>query len=750
MTTADLTLIALAAESFLSFLLLAVVLARGRRQERPVQALALYVAVSGLWALEQLAEGLGWLGRWGVNPYLRVRLPLYGLLLLALLFLFLTRLFLRLPWLRWRWAILGIVWIAALAVLDSNIAGLPDRVGPPAGQGLPRLTLTFGAAIAGWGLFLGMPLVWFSRTYRRTQLPLHRNRLTYWPIAWGLTVAGDLLFLAGSPLLGGDVHLLGTVVAVYAITTHRLPDTRRFMQRTLSYLIITLLTIAIYTAGFTTVQYLFQGWPGYNPLWAGAAVALLLAILFDPLLGLVQRVVKRLITGGGYDPSRIVSEYSLSISNILDLDRLADVALHTINQTLKVRRGALFLVRRENDLWRGDIYRLLGVRGIEAGVYTPPQGTLSSSSPVARYLGEERRPLTQYDLDLLPRFQETPPAERSWLSGLGMDLYIPIHAKEQWIGLLALGPKLSRDRYFDEDLVLLGTLADQTAVALENARLVDDLIKLNQELQRAYAALASANRQLQEMDRLKSGFIGVITHELRTPFANLTFSVELLNRYGLGNLTPEQREQVEQLANGLRAARLMVDNLVTLATFFSKRGELSLTQVDIREVLQEALSPLLAMARAKGVALHIVVPDRLPPVRGDRERLSDAVHHLVHNAIKFTPPGGEVWVRCQVQAGTLHFEVKDTGVGVPPDRLPALWEGFTQMADPLRRGVEGLGLGLALVRYIVTAHGGQVRAESQEGRGSTFGFEVPLTGPRTEVLAEMTAPAAPSFRWQAR
>jgi signal transduction histidine kinase len=85
-----------------------------------------------------------------------------------------------------------------------------------------------------------------------------------------------------------------------------------------------------------------------------------------------------------------------------------------------------------------------------------------------------------------------------------------------------------------------------------------------------------------------------------------------------------------------------------------------------------------------------------------------------------------VWVRCQKSDGALRFEVQDTGPGVPADKLPKLWEGFTQMADPLRRGVEGLGLGLALVKYVVNAHAGDVFAESQPGVGSTFGFQIPL------------------------
>jgi signal transduction histidine kinase len=304
---------------------------------------------------------------------------------------------------------------------------------------------------------------------------------------------------------------------------------------------------------------------------------------------------------------------------------------------------------------------------------------------------------------------------------------VPIHTKGEWRGLLALGPKLSGDRYFDDDLVLLGTLADQTAVALENARLVEDLVQSNQEIGQAYSALHKANRQLQELDGLKSSFIGVITHELRTPFANIVFSLELLDRHGRECLPPELQEQFTQLAAGVHAAKTMIDNLVTFSTFLSKRGQLRLTQLDLGQVIEDSLAPLRTLAAAQQITLHAELPARLPPLRGDRERLADAIYHLVHNAIKFTATGGEVWVRCQVTADVLRFEVQDTGVGIPAEKLPTLWEDFTQMADPLRRGVEGLGLGLALVKYVVNAHGGDVRATSEPGAGSTFGFDLPLT-----------------------
>ncbi|MFN2165421.1 MAG: sensor histidine kinase, partial [Anaerolineae bacterium] len=135
------------------------------------------------------------------------------------------------------------------------------------------------------------------------------------------------------------------------------------------------------------------------------------------------------------------------------------------------------------------------------------------------------------------------------------------------------------------------------------------------------------------------------------------------------------------------------------------------------------------LIESKSFTLRTILPEALPPVRADRDRLADAVHHLVHNAIKFTPEAGEIWLRGQATDTTLLFEVKDTGIGISADKLPTLWEEFAQVADPLQRGVEGLGLGLALVKYIVNAHDGKVWAESEEGAGSKFGFEIPLAGP---------------------
>lgn len=230
-----------------------------------------------------------------------------------------------------------------------------------------------------------------------------------------------------------------------------------------------------------------------------------------------------------------------------------------------------------------------------------------------------------------------------------------------------------------------------------------------------------------KVERLKSEFVSVVSHELRSPFATLDSTIQVIQRYGLEHLLPQQRAQWQQLEDGLKRAETMINNLVTFASFLSKQGQLRMTALDMRELAEEVIGSLGPVVQTRHVRIVSELED-VPPVHGDRERLSEAIYHLVHNAIKFNRPGGMVIVSCRSTPESVIVEVADTGLGIPPDQLQEVWKDFAQLADPLRRGVEGLGLGLPLVRYVIQAHGGQVWADSQVGQGSVFGFALPLPG----------------------
>ena len=409
------------------------------------------------------------------------------------------------------------------------------------------------------------------------------------------------------------------------------------------------------------------------------------------------------------------------ITSTLDLRQLLNIIVQAAAELTKTEGASILLLDRKT----GEFYfeTATGIKEDEVKPFTVP---LEGS--IAGWVFTRNESLIVRNVEDDPRYCRLVDKKLGFVTRSLMAA--PLNFRGETIGVIEVVNRQVEEDFTDQDLQTLMAMAAQAAIAIENARLFDDLVQ-------AYTALDKANRQLQEMDKLKSAFIGVITHELRSPFANIAFSLQLLERHGLEHLSPEQREPLEQIVRGVKSAGTMVDNLVTFAAFLSKQGELRLTRLNFGEMVQDAVAPLKPLAEANGIALHLTVPDNLPSAYGDRERLSDAVYHLVHNAIKFNHAGGKVWVRGWATADAIRFEVQDAGVGVPADKLPTLWEGFTQMADPLRRGVEGLGLGLALVKYVVSAHGGEVWAQSEESVGSTFGFQVPLSGPEHQAAPDL-------------
>ncbi len=264
-----------------------------------------------------------------------------------------------------------------------------------------------------------------------------------------------------------------------------------------------------------------------------------------------------------------------------------------------------------------------------------------------------------------------------------------------------------------------------TLLGESNKGLEEKVQARTHEFESVNAALLSANQQLMELDDLKSSFLGVISHELRTPFVSIIFSLQLIEKYGLGSLQPEQQAQFLQLQSNIKSAEGMIENLINYATFVSKQGQLNLAPVSISKVVATALIPSGYKANRKQIILKEHLPADLPLVLGDEKRLTEAVYQLVDNAIKFANPGTEVTISAWLKENSIIVSVNNIGQNIPSDKLFILWKSFAQMADPHLRSREGLGLGLALVEYIVRAHHGEVWAESQVDNGNTFGFRLP-------------------------
>jgi len=287
-------------------------------------------------------------------------------------------------------------------------------------------------------------------------------------------------------------------------------------------------------------------------------------------------------------------------------------------------------------------------------------------------------------------------------------LAVPMMFKERPIGVLEAVNKLNQALFDDHDVQTLSTLAAQAAVAIENARLVNEL--------------QGANARLAELDRLKSDFIAIASHELRTPLGLILGYASFLRDTADGT-TGAQLDMVLQAATQLKG---LIEDMVNLTHLEAGSAGLELCEFNLGEAIQEAIEAQRQFADAKSLQILQSLPAANMPVRADREKIGIVLNNLLNNAIKFTPSGGRIQVAVRPQTGMVAVSVADTGIGIPADELGHVFDRFHQVESHLTRHQGGMGLGLSIARGMVELHGGRIWAESVEGRGSRLTFTLPI------------------------
>ena len=187
---------------------------------------------------------------------------------------------------------------------------------------------------------------------------------------------------------------------------------------------------------------------------------------------------------------------------------------------------------------------------------------------------------------------------------------------------------------------------------------------------------------------------------------------------------PDQRKPVSIINRRTRMLSKMVENLMAILETQTQRA--APEKVDLADLLRELLADYRLIAQREGLRLEVQVPSALPPILGHTPHLYQVLDNLLANAVKFTPPGGRISVRGWEAAGQVMVSVSDTGVGIPEDEVGRIFDRFYQVDGSMSRRYGGAGLGLALVKEIVEAHGGQVRVQSRLGQGSCFELALPV------------------------
>jgi signal transduction histidine kinase len=290
-------------------------------------------------------------------------------------------------------------------------------------------------------------------------------------------------------------------------------------------------------------------------------------------------------------------------------------------------------------------------------------------------------------------------------------LCLPLKRQDRVMGVLNLSRLGQRAPFTQGDLELITLLAGQAAIAVDNAQ-------LHAELQRAYT-------DLQELDRLKSEFIGVMSHELRTPLHIITGYIQLI-RQGKVPDTAMQAEFLGIVADQTRHLTRLINDLLDLSRIEQGGFEIKHEPVEMESLVRAVLDRLNAAATARSVTLMADMADDLPLLSGDSSSLERVISNLVDNSIKFTPPGGQVWVTVWQEGDQVRLSVRDTGIGIAPEEIRKIFDRFYQVDSSATRRAGGVGLGLYISQEIVRQHGGRIWVESELGRGSTFYISLPI------------------------
>ncbi len=294
----------------------------------------------------------------------------------------------------------------------------------------------------------------------------------------------------------------------------------------------------------------------------------------------------------------------------------------------------------------------------------------------------------------------------------------PLVAEGKVLGAL-IG--VSRDRWIEpEQIRALQGFADQAALTIDNAMLIEELKQKNIELER--------------VSRVKSEFLATMSHELRTPLTAIIGFSELLIEEVMGNLQGDQKESLREiLVNGENLLQ-MINGLLDLAKIEAGRMEVSIGPIAIEDLLERVQRMVASLLQKKGHHFEVRMEKEIPLIYADERKIQQVLLNLLSNAIKFTPNGGKISVSVHYNPWNgqgakghdrLEIAVQDNGIGIQPSDLKTIFESFRQVDSSYTREYQGTGLGLALVRQLVELHGGKIWAESEVGKGATFTFSIP-------------------------
>jgi signal transduction histidine kinase len=498
--------------------------------------------------------------------------------------------------------------------------------------------------------------------------------------------------------MGHSFTMIMVGFTTYSIIRHRLMDINIALKKGTTYVFLMLLLFIPSAILILLFQKLF--FDKINYLFSVIILLLFIGVnfLFNRIKPGTEKAVEYFLFKNKYDYRETLGNFSKAMVSILDMQSLSKRIIETIAQTMGVEKASLFLLNEE----KGG-YALRESKNIKIASSNP---MLLKGDPLPHYLQKIGEIIVREEMIKGANIVELKTVVDQ-MSFLEAEVSIPLISKKQLIGMINLSQKFDKDVYYHEDIELLSTLANQTTIAIENARLYEDLKKSKSYMRRA--------DRLASLGTLAAG----LAHEIRNPLVAIKTFTQLL---------PERFEDEEFRTHFTNIASSEVDRIsqfITELLNFARSSDPRLDYEDINNILEGMI--LLTSNETKKRQISIVknyAPD-LPLVQLDREQIKQVFLNILLNAIEATPEKGEILVKTrsfEKPGGEPYIQVEftDNGRGIPEDRLEDIFTPFFTTKE------KGSGLGLSISQQIIQDHKGYINVESELNKGTSFFINLPL------------------------
>lgn len=586
------------------------------------------------------------------------------------------------------------------------------------------------------------------KAYRRSS-GQKRNQIKYFFIGSALGYSGATLDYL--PIFGIDLYPYGNfsgilypMIMTYAIVKYRLMDITTIIHKTAMWAAMSSLVI-LPVGGFF---YFGHRWiQNLSPAQLSLVVGVM-ALLLIPYVKAIQPRIDHLFQRRKHDLQKILQDFIHEIAVLKGLDELVNKLQATISSVLYPEQASIILF---DD--KSDAPKPFKITGLPVG-FLPEQHIA-----FLKWLEQTNQIAEMEQIEVDPKYEATREIANKYFDEVQGKLAVPLTHDGKLIGVINLGQKKNLKPYTSLELDFLSNLKVEASIAFSNSLLYTDVQAMSQELRQwaielehkveertkelaeSKQEVEKAYTKLKELDRLKSQFFANISHELRTPLTLIMAPLESIIKGELGRVPDAQQQHAEIMyENSLRLLKL-INNLLDLAKIDAGKMELYLSKVQLPDFIKGIVASVSPMAEKKRIQLSFTDGENLPKVACDRDKIEKMLLNLIFNSLKFTEPGGKVTVSCGRDNGQVFVKVADTGIGIPKEHLGRIFERFSQVDSSASRQHEGTGIGLALVKELVELHQGQVKAESEPGRGTVMTVTLPMN---LQVVEEKDAALTPA------